>query len=465
MDIGKTIDSFKGSAQFKKIQTGQAYYDSENTEIMQRKKQFYTESGLATDPYKANNKLASSFYKIIVKQLVGYLLGNGINISSKSQASAVKGITDVLGLSFEQKMSECAVNAVKCSVGWLHPYLDKDGKFKFSVIPSEQVAFKMSPTDEDVLKSVVRFYDLEYNGKKFTKAEVWSDKDVTFYFKEGDKAWAMCTAGEDIEDPRIEMVNPRPHLVKTAKYGDRVDSIQGLGWGKIPFIPMWFDNDKEYQLKPIKRHIDGYDIVQSDFMNNLEDIQDVFWILKGYDGEDLNTFLNDVKKYKAIKVGDDGDARTETTDIPTEAREKMLASLRKDIFFFGMAVDTDVSEGGNITNVVIRSRYANLDLKADDFEPQVRNTIQELIEFVNIYMGMTSGTPLTDYVIEFDRSLIINEVEIMEMVDKQKGIVSDETFYEHHPWTKDDVKKELSRLEDDLEKNPITIPEEEPEEV
>lgn len=460
-DIGKVIKGFSESKTGKRIELGNLYYESENEKIMRRKKQFYDEKGLATDPYRANNKLASSFYKIIVKQLVGYLLGNGISITTAEKKN--KMLLDTLGKKFNQKLSECAVDAVKGSVGWLHPFINELGEFDFAVVPSEQVAFKVSPRDESLVASLVRFYSLDFNGKKYMRAEEWTDADVTFYFKEGDKPYAICAEKPDADedDPTCETQNPRPHITKTSKFGERVESVTGQGWGKIPFIPMWFDSDREYQLKPIKRHIDGYDIIQSDFMNNLEDIQDVFWIIKGYDGEDINTFMADVKKYKTLKVGEGGDARTETTEIPTEARDMMLTSLRRDIFFFGMAVDTDNVGDGSITNVVIKSRYANLDLKADDFEHQVESTVHDLIAFVNLYYGLVSGkgTPVTDYEIEFDRSMIMNEIEIMKMVDEQKGIVADETFFEHHPWTKGDVKKELKRQEDDKESNPILIPE------
>lgn len=459
-DIGKYIDEFKHTKTYKHIQLGNAYYDSENTEIMNRRKQFYTEQGPVTDPYKANHKLASSFYKIIIKQLVGYLLGNGVTLTSPTQNAMIPLVQDILGKKFNNKVSKWATEAAKTGVGWLHPYIDDMGKFQYDIIPSDQVAFHMEADNDSEIDKVVRFYTINYEGTKTECSEVWSETDVTYYYKKGDK-WVLCgvyAEGQmEDDDPTMVMVNPQPHITRITRYGDRVENITGQGWGKVPFIPLWFDGDKSYQLKPIKRHIDGYDIVQSDFMNNLDDIQDAFWILKGYEGEDLMTFMQDVKRYKALKVGEGGDAHTETVEIPTEAREKMLSALRKDIFFFGMAVDPDQVGDGNITNVVIKSRYANLDLKANDFEYQVEEAIQELMWFVNAYMSIYNMGSLDDYELGFNRSMVINEVETMEMVSKQKGIVSEQTFYEHHPWTMDNVEEEMNRLEGDMEKNPVTI--------
>ena len=57
----------------------------------------------------------------------------------------------------------------------------------------------------------------------------------------------------------------------------------------------------------VKDLIDQYDLVVSGFANDLADIQEVIFVLRNYGGEDLNTFLSELKRYKAIKV--EGDSR------------------------------------------------------------------------------------------------------------------------------------------------------------
>ena len=66
-------------------------------------------------------------------------------------------------------------------------------------------------------------------------------------------------------------------------------------------------------LRNIKPLIDVYDKVYSGFINDLDDIQELIFVLTGYGGTDLNGFLNDLKKYKVIKLDD---KRVEETTDP-----------------------------------------------------------------------------------------------------------------------------------------------------
>jgi hypothetical protein len=53
--------------------------------------------------------------------------------------------------------------------------------------------------------------------------------------------------------------------------------------------------------------------------------------------------------------------------------------------------------------------------------------------------------------------MIINQIEMMETLIKQKGIISDTTLLENHPLV-DDIEMELERIEEQNEANPVVIP-------
>ena len=70
-----------------------------------------------------------------------------------------------------------------------------------------------------------------------------------------------------------------------------------------------------------------YDRVYSGFFNDLEDIQEIIFVLSGYGGTNLAEFLGDLKKFKTVNLDEDEGKpglSTLTIDIPVEAREKML---------------------------------------------------------------------------------------------------------------------------------------------
>ena len=78
------------------------------------------------------------------------------------------------------------------------------------------------------------------------------------------------------------------------------------------------------------RSINGY-------VNDLDDIQQVFLILKNYDGQDYDEFRKNLLDNKAIKVtnmgnGDASRVDQMVIDIPTEARNSMLETTKTNIF-------------------------------------------------------------------------------------------------------------------------------------
>ena len=66
--------------------------------------------------------------------------------------------------------------------------------------------------------------------------------------------------------------------------------------------------------------MDLKDVVVSGFANDIEDIQQIIYILENYGGTDLNEFLSDLKRYKTVKTesidGNSGGLPTLSIDIP-----------------------------------------------------------------------------------------------------------------------------------------------------
>lgn len=141
------------------------------------------------------------------------------------------------------------------------------------------------------------------------------------------------------------------------------------GFGEVPFIPFYNNNIPTDDLVNVKPLIDAYDKVFSGFLNDLEDIQEIIFILTNYGGEDLKTFVNELKQYKAIKVETDGTGagggvEALTISIPIEAREKFLDITRKAIFEQGQGVDPDPQKFGNTSGEALKYLYSLLELKA-----------------------------------------------------------------------------------------------------
>lgn len=450
MDINNLSDiitEFQGSKNYQWMIWGDKYYTSDNVDIMARRKLVYLpEMPKPIDhPYLANHKLPSGYLTKIVDQKVQYLLGNGVTVDKSNKAI----IDELFGSTknedkFTSFVQDIATTASKKLVGWAYPYIDDEGKLKFVNVPPEEVIAFMD--SKGVLQMVIRFYEnteideTDNTLKTFNVAEVWTDMELTTYKKAADDSKAVYSKIETCGHMSKQVVN---------NLTGATEEKQEIGWGRIPFVPLYNNKDKTSDLKRIKPFIDIYDIVNSDFANNIDDMQEAFYILKNYGGEDMQEFVSQLKMLKAVPVGDNGDVDIKQLQIPTEARGTFLELTDKNIFKFGMAVDTTNLAGGSITNVVIKAMFADLDLKADKFQTQVLDFIEGIMWFINEYFKMTGKAEIAPE-LSFSRSLIINEVEILKANQEQKGNISEDTRLKNNPWVKD-VDEEKKLIEKDQE--------------
>ena len=454
--IESYIDDFEMSLKRQEMKLGTDYYRSMNTAIMNRRKLVYVEDDNGNpvefdDPYASNHKLASGFFKILVDQKINYLLGNDIIIESNDQDE----LEETLPKMWQKKTNKVAKEASKKSRGFAQVYINEEGEFKLKHIPSEQIIPVYKPHNRNELELVIRYYevtvlDKEGQSAQVNRVEVWDDETVSYYQEQtSDGLYKLLNKEEMANIFGQPYQNPKYHFQENLRFGDTITESEGQGWGKVPFIPLYNNDEEDYDLRPVKRYIDAYDLVKSDFINNLEEFQDVYWILKGYNGQNLTEFLRKVKAFKGFKTSADGDARAETVDIPHEAKKEALQGLKEDIFTFGQGVDPTQVGDGNVTNVVIESRYAMLDLKCDMFEDEVEGFIRGVLNFANRYREKNGQEAIEIDKINFNRAMIINEVELLEANVKQRGHISEEKRLSKHPWI-DNAEHELQKMEAEM---------------
>lgn len=395
---------YDGSMSKQQGSIGKRYY-STNNDIMDRKLYIYAESGLMEDPYKANNKIASDYYKMLVDQCVSYLIGK----KPKTEFE--------IDTSFHTVLIEISKNAKAKGIQWVHLYI-KDNQLKLELMETEQ----MLPVYED--EELVEMY--------------------RFYMQDNKQVVDRYTSSEIEKYIDGKYIGTEAHMGVITQEGAEVKT-GFLSWGKVPFIPLKNNESCVYDLKSIKTLIDNYDKIISDFANNLEDNQDVYWILKGYSGN-LSAFTEQVKMYKSIPVSAEGDVSSETLDIPHEARMMALDKLENLIFKFGRGVNIEQLTGGSLTNVAIRSAFSNLDMKANEFSIQIKKFISLYVEFYNIYASYTNKPLIADDYIEFEKSIIVNENENLTSNAEQMGSVSLKTRLDNHPWV-EDVEEEIELIE------------------
>lgn len=100
-----------------------------------------------------------------------------------------------------------------------------------------------------------------------------------------------------------------------------------------------------------------------------------------------------------------------TVEVPYEARKVKLELDKENIYQFGMGFNAAQVGDGNITNVVIKSRYALLDIKCGKLETHLRQMMGGIIDVVLQQINKDKGTAFTraDVKMDFTRTCITNE--------------------------------------------------------
>jgi hypothetical protein len=185
-----------------------------------------------------------------------------------------------------------------------------------------------------------------------------------------------------------------------------------------------------------KATIDAYDLMASQLINNVDDGNIIYWVLKNMDGMDETddaAFIQQLATTHVMHVdGSDGsDVDAHTVDVPFQASETALNQLRQQLFDDFMALDVSKIQAGNITATQIQAAYEPLNHKADLFEHSIFVTVAKILEIAGI-----NDTPT------FQRSKIINQEEETQMVLMAAQYLDDDTIIRKLPFLSDDEKDE-----------------------
>lgn len=419
--------------------TAERYYRSKNDILKDDKprEKDETESPLRN----ADNRIPRNFHGLLVNQKAAYAF-TAPPLFDIGNKEANKRITDVLGDKYAKTAKDLCINASNCSVAWLHYWQTKEWQFKYGVVDSKQIIPVWTSDLDKQLSGILRVYDEldDTDGELYTIYQYWNDTQCQAFRK---KTSDTLDEGLQTYSMFSTFIDNEATLQDTYTHD----------YGRVPFIPFFNNNINSGDLDNIKALIDVYDKVFSGFVNDLEDIQEIIFVLSGYDGTDLALFLQDLKKYKTVKVDADADKpglNTLTIDIPVEAREKLLDITRKAIFEQGQGVDPQPETFGNQSGEALKFMYSLLEMKAGLMETEFKLAFGEFIRAVCKYLNVECKSIIQTWT----RTAITNETELAEIAAKSKGTTSDKTILKNHPWVEDadqeekQIKKEQEAAEE-----------------
>ncbi len=484
------INKDKGSKEKLFMQTCDKYFNVENETISSRRKVMvlvndHGDNYAKDDLSKANYKVKHSYLQELINQCTNYIAGkpmtidykrafekvtmdlNGDGVVTPEERKSITGDTkadqdkEVIDNNlyrdnnFNDYLQENIKNLQLYGKSYMRIVVHNKLLKFVTYNPKEMIMFH-NDFNEPVL-AIRYFKKPELQTKTIDKVST-PKKEI----KDVEYAEVFNTQFKDtwkFEKGKWEKIEER-ELVYSNKisYGNKtVTEIEPISIPVFPIIEWKFNSNEVPTLSNIKDFIDIQDLNLSDLANNVEDIQDAIWILENYTGQNLQEFMKDLKEKKAIKVGAGGTARSETIEIPVNAREKLYELSRKNIYKFGFGIDFQERDSlGNVTGVALKWSYAPLEQKANSIEMHGQEALNNFFNILFMLLGMEYESNDLEFI--FDRTMIANEQEQTATIMSASHELSQRTILDNLPMVSD-TDDELERLKEDNEYDP-ELPEE-----
>lgn len=377
--ILQAINEHKTSNMYITASDAELYYKRQNPTIMRAQKWVYNVLGQRVpDVWVANHKIPSNYYFYFVTQSVQFLLGNGISFNEEKTKKR-------LGKGFDNVVQKAATNAMNGGVSfgfWNSDHLEQFSVTEFVPLYDEE---------NGALKAGIRFWQV--TDKKPLRATLYEMDGLTEYIK---------PKNDDI----IILQEKRPYVqivAQSAASGTAI--LDGQNYPGFPIVPLFYIN-KQSAIEGGREVIDAYDLMASALVNNVDDANIIYWVIKnagGMDDMDDQKFLERIKTMHVVHTEGDEDVSSHQIDVPFEASETALNRLRSQLFDDFMALDVKQIASGAATATQIKAAYEPLNAKTDLFEYLVTDFIHGIFELIGIDDEPT-----------YTRSLIINQQETIQ---------------------------------------------------
>lgn len=434
----KAIQHYKASEDFRKALTANGYFRAEDTAVSKktilkaRKIEYKDASGRkrvrsGTEDVVGNRVYSGMFFKLVVQQNQ-YLLANGVVMKDEK-------VKEKLGKAFDKTLENIGEKALKQGVCWGFWNVDH-----VEAIEAARDSFSgfVALLDEMTSTPMVGIQFWQIAAERPMYVRVFETDGVTMY--------------RVAKDQLTEVQAKRPYKINTVTdaLGPIVTGVEN--WGGLPIVPLWASEEKRSELtNAIKSKIDVFDRIFSDFGDNLDRANDVYWVLNNFGGtmDEVAELLEQINRVKAVANMSDGtgaasSAEPKTIEVPYQAREHALQLLRKEIYQDYMALDMDELTGRSLTNVAIEAAMTNLNLKADRYEWQCFQFVQNILRLQGIETEE----------ITFKRQELVNRSEIVNDLSLMRDYIDQETALKKNPYI---LQEEVSEIMERLAAESVTV--------
>lgn len=448
--IDLQISEFKQSKAYNEMLEGSKYFRNEG-EIEKKQRTFINQDGVEeVAPHSKNYILKHPILYKMINQKAGYLLRKKPTIKQviekgeNEDPDYKKVLKDLFNNKMHKRLKYTLIEAVKRGITWWQIYIDNTGDLKARLRYATRIIPLWQDEEHEILDAIIMTYDvLEYTSEtereKRTKVEYWDLDGVRYLIYDG------ATLIEDVEEveKRKDLVigkdNEGISILAHFKIGETLHR-----WTKIPFIYFKYNGDEMPLIHLLKSLIDCYDELCSRTGDSIYEAPDGVNVVKNYQ-EEAGTFQKNLATYNTVFLDEDGEYDRKDINLNIEAFKSFIEQLRKDIYEGGSCVDTQSEKfGTQESGVALKQLYADLDLDCSNIETEFKSSLEYFMFFYNNWLEMNGEKDYTDKEVEyiFNKTMTVNEKELIENCKNSMEIISKATSREHHPWVNDKEDEE-----------------------
>lgn len=458
MELSKFIDlqinDFKQSDSYKEMLEGSKYFKNQG-DIEQKQRTFINKEGIEEiAPHAKNYILKHPILYKMINQKAGYLLRKKPTIKQviAKDEKEDEDYKEILKGLFNNKMHKrlkyTLIEAVKRGISWWQIYIDEEGDLKARLRYATRIIPLWQDEEHEILDAVIMTYDVEVytsetDREMKTKVEYWDLDGVRYFIYDGS---SLIEDVEEVEKRQDLVINKDVHGISVLAHFKIGDTLHR--WKKIPFVYFKYNCDEMPLIHLLKSLIDCYDELCSRTGDSIYEAPDGVNVVKNYQSE-AGTFQKNLATFNTVFLDDDGEYDRKNIELNIEAFKSFIEQLRKDIYEGGSGVDTQSEKfGTQESGVALKQLYADLDLDCSNIETEFKSSLEYFMFFYDNWVEMTTGKDYTDKEVEFvfNKTMTVNEKELIENCVNSMEILSLDTILARHPYV-NDVEDEKEKLE------------------
>ncbi|GLC88691.1 phage portal protein [Lysinibacillus piscis] len=394
-----------------------------------------------------NNKIVANHAKYITDIATGYTFGKPIKYEGEQIESISAAYKEIDIVSHDQELSkDLSIFGIGLELHFMSS--DEVPIPKVTVIDPRQIFLVVDDTVEYKSMFAVHYYEKrDIDNKEIGwNINVYSATSIVKYFT------------EKIDAEEYELIETLPHYYQS-----------------VPVVEFWNNEEQQGDFEQQISLIDAYNLLQSDRINDKEQLVDALLKLIGVSLGDTEKEQSEtarmIKKHKIIELPVGADAGWLTKGLNETEVEVLKNAIKKDIHEFSMVPNlTDENFASNASGVAMKYKLFGLEQLAVIKERYFVQGLRERLKlFANILTVKAQAVNISNVEITMIRNLPENELTIQDIVSLI-GLVSSETLLSLLPFvesSEDEQKKVQKELEERMkrEQRSFGFPTDSPEDV